>query len=226
MIVPYFAERILIDFTYAVPVQREDSENYDIAMYIHPRISLLFRDVWATASESVFDLKYSLECAEDLNCVEFDKRVGEFEPHRKARVQRRFDEKRESIFFDSDEIEFLSSIFDNTRLTSIIEIRIDDKVLPVDQVTDKLYKIVKPYLTAYDAVEMITPDEYRRFKSVKSVMIIGGRKMGKGEAILKTVGGALVAGIGITGVILGAQTIKEGILGIQGKIQDVEIIKK
>lgn len=225
MIIPYFADNLAIDFSCAAPVINEKSGLFDVEMYIHQRVCLLFRDIWSVEKEAPFDIKGYMDSMTDLDITNIANRMDKFRQFKTPRVKRRFDGSEKPIFFDEEEIQTLAKVFSEHHFTAILEVVVDGVITSLEKLDPKLYKIVKPFLLAYNAVEMIGPDDYLKLKSIKRAQIVGGKKMDKKEAALKAVGGALLAGGGIGIIVLGVQLLKEGILGFQGKIQNIELMK-
>lgn len=222
MIIPYYRENgFQLDFEKTAPV---DYDN--LAMYIHPRIKIIFKDIWSPESTSKFSIGHILENGEDFDCDDFKGRMEEFIEFEEARVSRVFKKRRKSIFFDEEEVSLLANIFSKEKFTAIVEISINDKTVPIEKIPDNLYKIVKPFLSGYEACEMLNIEEYRRFKNVRKA--ITKRRvnvnMDKKTNIIGIALGVVCAGIGVAITIGSSIVINENIQDIRGRVTEVEII--
>lgn len=218
MIIPYYTRNLQVDFTCAVPVKAPSEDRYDIGMYVHPNICLLFKNIWSTRAEALFDVKHFMETTADLDCKNFDERYESFVPFRRARVQRRFEERRNSIFFDEEEVEVLSATLQSQPFTSLLEVYINGEMVPLEKIPKNLYQILRPYLVnAYNAVEMLNPDEYRRYCAIRKLSVYKGGVgvMDRRISLLKVLGGTLLAGAGIMFGVLGGKKIYDGIVEMQ-----------
>ena len=221
MIIPYYAEGgFLLDFTKTIPI---DYDN--LAMYIHPRISLIFKAIWSPEKNCMFSIGYAMESGEDFDCSNFRERLTAFHPFRMARVRRVFDKKRSSAFFDDEEVQLLAGIFKSEKFTALISIAIDGKETDIEKVPPNIYKIVKPFLESYQVTESITIDEYRTFRTIKKVRIKGVDKVSVKNSILGIVAGVVITGISSVGLIIGGKLILSGTDVITGSIIKAEVVK-
>ena len=159
MYIPSYSKGLKVDWTKVIPI---DSSN--ICMYLHPDVAIVFKDIWSEEKQRQFSISKEMENDKDIDCDDFNSRLTEFIPYKKARVKRVFEGKRESIFFDEEEVDILAAKFHNNKFTCIVEVYIAGKKKELSEMSDKEFKIVKPILDSYGVVENLTPKEFRNYK--------------------------------------------------------------
>ncbi len=222
MIIPSYEKGLEVDWTRVIPT------NYnDIGMYIHPRICLLFKGMWMPVGECPFSIGIAMETTKDIDCEDFEVRLQEFIPYRLARLKRVFEGKRESIFFDAEEVDILASMLSNQKVTAIVEVMIDDQVVEVEDIPKALYRIIEPFLESYGVIEPLNSDEYRKYKGIRKARVInskGAGTMDKKKSIIKMVSGTILSALGVAGLVIGSTILQNGFRETVGEIDEVEII--
>ena len=190
MILPFYSDnKECFDFSHIAPVTRDS-----FALYVHPNVALLFKDMHNLTSNKIFVIADILEAEKDLDCTNFDRKLDEFNPYRKARVRRTFEKDRPSIFFDEDEIDFLEGLFDRNNFTGIVSIYVKGQEYNLSDLDDKVYSIVQPFIEELGLIEQVDCDEFRNFYKKKSK---GVRGVFKNKLLLKNIlPGLLIAGVG------------------------------
>ena len=225
MIIPYYAGGFNCDWTKTIPINEKD-----IAMYLKPNVRIVFRDIWSEQSQRQFRIGQFMEACEDIDCKSFRTRYRSFSPFVGPRVQRTFDKKRESIFFDMEEVAIMAMVFSEMRLTAIVEVEQDDKVVEIKDMSSQLYDLVQPYLYNYKVRYDLTVDQYRDWTRIKKARVVNKKgeefvmkqKLKSGGLILGAMAlGAL--GIGMMGIVA-PKMLKEGWKYFYAPITDVEVI--
>lgn len=208
---PFYSDNSgCFNFSHIVPVSRDM-----FALYVHPNIALLFKEVWDITNNRKFIIGDILESEDDLDCKNFDKRLSDFNPYRKARIKRTLEGIRDSIFFDEDEIDFLEGLFNHNNFTAIVSIYIKGQEYELPKLDSHIYSIIKPFIDDLQLVEQIECDEYRKAyrhegKGVRAVL--------KDKVLLKHIlPGLLLIG---TGIALTFTGYKKSLDSIDISVQD------
>jgi len=195
-------------------------------MYIHPRVAITFEKIFSPEKNTVFSIGSVMQGLPEFNCKDFVARIGEFKPFRAARVKRTFEGRRDSIFFDKEEVEILAEIFACEKFTAIVNVAVDGELVEIKDMPPNLYKIVAPLLEFYGAIHPLPANEYRQYASAKRVTIKRRTKIMKNQkqSWSKLAFGAVLALVGMGAMAIGVDNFLDAYRAISRKTEDVILI--